>query len=298
MATGGGCSKDSGTRSSLLWEIERILKECKNKPQILLMENVPNLLSNSNNQVFTQWQETLEKLGYSNFYKVIQATEYGIPQTRNRVFMVSVLGNYVYYFPRKLGIKIGLYDILQEKVDRKYFLSRKMINVFTNDNLESGFPRLAQFRLVLKKQNINDISVTLTTKSGDRPHGCYILIPRDNTEINLEKILSESNLREVLDNSDLETNKELIGKRKIMISQKGTTDYKLQIRKITPLESFRLMGVKQDDYDKVRQNQKDNGLYHLMGDSIVTTVLMAIFGQLLDIDYEPKIEEVISDIID
>ena len=71
-------------------------------------------------------------------------------------------------------------------------------------------------------------------------------------------------------------------------------DYR--IRKLTPKECFRLQGVKDEDYDNVRKDQSDSSLYHLAGDSITTTVLMAIFGELLDIDYMPKIQEVERDI--
>lgn len=71
-------------------------------------------------------------------------------------------------------------------------------------------------------------------------------------------------------------------------------DYR--IRKLTPRECFRLQGVKDEDYDNVCKDQSDSGLYHLAGDSITTTVLMAIFGELLDIDYMPKIHEVEQEI--
>jgi DNA (cytosine-5)-methyltransferase 1 len=70
----------------------------------------------------------------------------------------------------------------------------------------------------------------------------------------------------------------------------------LKIRKLTPKEYFRLMGVKDEDYNNLIENQSNSSLYHLAGDSIVTTCLMAIFGELLGIDYKAKIKELVEDL--
>ena len=64
----------------------------------------------------------------------------------------------------------------------------------------------------------------------------------------------------------------------------------LRIRKLTPRECFRLMGLKDEDITKIMEHQTNASSYHLAGDSIVTTCLMAIFGELLDIDWKEKIE--------
>lgn len=95
---------DGGTRSGLLWEIKRILEELKEKdslPQILLMENVPMLISKNHIHNFKKWDNFLTSLGYKNYTECLNAKDYGIPQNRNRCFMVSVLGDYNYTFPRK-----------------------------------------------------------------------------------------------------------------------------------------------------------------------------------------------------
>lgn len=68
----------------------------------------------------------------------------------------------------------------------------------------------------------------------------------------------------------------------------------LRVRKLTEKECFRLMGVKDEDYEKIARNQSKSKLYHLAGDSIVTTCLMALFGQMLDVDWETKIREVLG----
>ena len=72
---------------------------------------------------------------------------------------------------------------------------------------------------------------------------------------------------------------------------------KYRIRKLTPRECFRLMGVKNNDFDKVAKNQSNSSLYHLAGDSIITTCLMALFGQMLDVDWKQKVNETIGEIV-
>lgn len=119
----GGMSKGTNTRSGLLWEVERLLDECKELPQILLMENVPQIISQQNIADFQGWQYKLEQLGYSNYVSLLNAKDYGIPQNRNRCFMVSILGKYYYKFPHKQELKLRLKDMLEDEVDEKYYLS-------------------------------------------------------------------------------------------------------------------------------------------------------------------------------
>ena len=100
---------DTTTRSGMLWEVERILCECKklgSLPEILLMENVPQVHGEGNVESFNKWQLKLEELGYKNYWKDLIATDYGIPQTRNRTFMVSILGDYNYTFPKPIPLKL------------------------------------------------------------------------------------------------------------------------------------------------------------------------------------------------
>lgn len=118
-----GMQKGTQTRSGLLWEVERILDECENLPQVLLMENVPQVIGKKNLKDFQSWRSKLEKLGYSNFVQLLNAKDYGVPQNRNRCFMVSILGNYSYQFPVKQELKVKLKDLLEENVDEKYFIS-------------------------------------------------------------------------------------------------------------------------------------------------------------------------------
>lgn len=134
---GAGMEKGTGTRSGLLWEVERILTECENKPQILLMENVTQVHGKKNKEHFEKWQLRLKEMGYSNYWNDMTAVDFGIPQTRNRTFMISILGNYNYNFPKKVPLKLRLKDLLESNVDEKYYLSDKMLAGMQNTNFES-----------------------------------------------------------------------------------------------------------------------------------------------------------------
>lgn len=87
-----GMKKESDTRSGLLWQVERLLNECDDLPQILLMKNVPQVHGKKNFDDFNSWIKFLESKGYSCFWKDLNAKNYGIPQNRKRCFMISVLG--------------------------------------------------------------------------------------------------------------------------------------------------------------------------------------------------------------
>ena len=286
LAGKGKGMSDTSTRSGMLWEVERILKECKelgNLPQILLMENVPQVHSEDNIKDFNKWQLRLEELGYKNYCQDLIATDYGIPQTRNRCFMVSILGEYNYTFPKPIPLKLKLKDILEENADEKYFLSDKMINFFKNNEIKqknkgNGF----KFNI----SNGNAITKTITTRSGSRMDDNFIVVPEISCDVG---VVAEP---KIVDDRDINING--ITLNDICPTQRATrnglkvlqTD--LRIRKLTPCEVFRLMGVKDEDYEKVKQNQSDSSLYHLAGDSIVVNVLMAIFGELFKINWEEK----------
>ena len=132
---GRGMTKGTGTRSGLLWEVERILNECGQElPQILVMENVPQVIGKNNIEDFKKWELYLESKGYSNYIKCLNSKHYGIPQNRNRCFMVSILGDAYYEFPRKTKLKLTLEDMLEENVDEKYFLSSERIDQISKWN--------------------------------------------------------------------------------------------------------------------------------------------------------------------
>lgn len=275
LAGKGKGMSNTSTRSGMLWEVERILKELKETnslPQILLMENVPQVHGIDNTPDFNKWQIELTKLGYKNYWEDLIATDYGIPQTRNRCFMVSILGDYNYTFPNPIPLKLKLKDMLEKNVDKKYFLSEKMLKCFINPS-ESGkkFGRDKQFLRNLKN---NQVAATITTLAGQRATDNFII----DDIIGTYQYAKSDNFMQGKDRLQLgkETSDTL------QTSQKeGVVYSNLKIRKLTPFECFALMGVKKEDYLKCAKNQSDSSLYHLAGDSIVVNVLMAIFKELL-----------------
>ena len=123
---GKGFEKGSGTRSGLLWECEKVIRA--KKPKYLLMENVKNLVSKKFKPGFEEWLKALEEIGYTNYYSVLNAKDFGIPQNRERVFCVSILGNHEpYIFPEKQELTIRLKDVLEDDVDKKYYLSEERV---------------------------------------------------------------------------------------------------------------------------------------------------------------------------
>ena len=120
---GRGMTKGSGTRSGLLWEVERLLNEVENLPQVLLMENVPQVHGKKNIDDFQDWIDFLESKGYSNFWKDLNAKEYGVAQNRNRTFMVSILGHAKYTFPEPIELNKVMKNYLEDEVDEKYYVN-------------------------------------------------------------------------------------------------------------------------------------------------------------------------------
>ena len=128
-----GGQEGSGTRSSLLWECRRAI--VTKKPKYLMMENVAALVSQKFISTFNQWQLELENYGYTNFSQVLNAKDYGVPQNRERIFMISILDcEESYYFPKKMKLTKRLKDVLEDNVDEKYYLSDKMLEGFMTHN--------------------------------------------------------------------------------------------------------------------------------------------------------------------
>lgn len=145
---GAGMEKGSGTRSGMLWEVERILDELGEElPQILLMENVPQVAGSKNKEHFDKWINFLEGKGYTNKYCMLNAKEVGypepIPQNRNRCFMISVLNPKCdIVFPEKTERKMVLKDLLEENVDEKYYLDSKQVDKIKSATFNSARHRI------------------------------------------------------------------------------------------------------------------------------------------------------------
>ena len=127
-----GLEEGSGTRSSLLWECAKAIEI--RKPKYMLMENVAALVSQKFIRYFHKWFNVLEGFGYSNYAKVMNAKDFGVPQNRERVFMVSILGEDSFEFPVEFPLEKMLKDVLEPEVDDKYVLSDKAIEGFLEHN--------------------------------------------------------------------------------------------------------------------------------------------------------------------
>lgn len=229
---GKGMAKGSGTRSGLLWEVERLLDECKELPQVLLMENVPQVIGQKNIEHFAKWQEKLESLGYKNKWQVLNAKDFGIPQNRERCFMVSILGDYYYEFPKPMKLEKRLKDLLENEVDGKYYLSDKKHNnrvielnlkqklcneliksgkVKENDIIRHSYSNSRMSDWEKRSVEFNDMSPTLDTRCD-----CLGVVVKEETACKEIKIQSNVKVRKYkVDNAKLcellRESKELLG---------------------------------------------------------------------------------------
>ena len=321
-----GMEKGKGTRSGLLWEVERLLKELgSNLPQVLVMENVPQVIKSNG---WFEWCFFLEKLGYKNYCQILCAKNYGIPQNRERAFMISVLGNYTYEFPKGFELKIRFRDMFESNIEEKYYLSDSKIKNISNwktyqDPLKN-----------IDKEKI--ICPTLTARGAGEEHSGMILI-NEEVEFKNEKeplyrklcnTLIEKDLLKQDDvilhsysnnrlNNGIENMKKTANKDRKMFPTLTTRSDRFgvvvnepkkdilqnkRIRKITPLECWRLMGFSDEDFYKAKealnnafkngQDKSNSQLYMQAGNSIVVSVLMAIFAKLLDLEYETIIKSI------
>ena len=138
---GKGAGIKEGTRSGLLYEVERLLivaNANKTLPKYLLLENVKNLVSKKFKADFDRWLDFLAALGYTNYWKILNAKDYGIPQHRERVFCVSIRGEHTpFVFPEKQELTIRLRDMIDEVVDEKYYLKESTIRSILTSTFNS-----------------------------------------------------------------------------------------------------------------------------------------------------------------
>lgn len=138
---GKGAGIKEGTRSGLLFEVERLLRVASEKgtlPKYLLLENVKNLVSKKFKTDFDKWLDFLAELGYTNYWKVLNAKDYGIPQNRERVFCVSIRGEHEpFVFPKPKELTIRLRDMIDEAVDERFYLKESTIRSILRSTFNS-----------------------------------------------------------------------------------------------------------------------------------------------------------------
>ena len=173
-----GFEEGAGTRSSLLWECKKAI-EAK-KPRFLMMENVKALVSAKFLPFLRQWQTWLHQQGYENFTQVLNASDFNVPQNRERVFMISILRtdsepNPSFYFPKKMKLERRIKDILEPNVDESFYLSDKALEYFCRVN--NGLNGSDESSCVGKVSNsqdgvvsgVNAIAPTLTAGHANQP---------------------------------------------------------------------------------------------------------------------------------
>lgn len=165
--------KGEGTRSGLLWEVERLLNENDILPQLLLMENVTQVHNGKNLDDFEKWIKYLENKGYSNFYRNLNSKYFGAAQNRDRCFMVSILGDYRFAFPKPRKLERTMNDYLEENVDEKYYInnekSKALIDELMKDKTLIGENQaVVMTNMVCKEKEPNaekkDIAHTLLSR--------------------------------------------------------------------------------------------------------------------------------------
>lgn len=273
-----GMSKGSGTRSGLLWEVERILKEIRDSngelPQILFMENVPQVHGKKNINDFEKWLGFLESLGYTNYWKDLNAKNYGVAQNRNRCFMFSLLGNYSYDFPQPIPLTKRIRDYLEGIVDDKFYVSDKALKGFAK-HAKKQKEKGNSFHAVVK--DVDDISSTIKARYYKDGSDCLIKVAGRINSSQDGKVVYTDGIALTLTSGHYNVPK--IAEPTI---RKSYESVKLQhsIRKLTPREDGRLMGVSDEDIDKMAAVSSNTQLYKQFGNSIVVDIMCAMFKNL------------------
>ena len=266
-----GGEEGSGTRSSLLWEVDKAIQQIK--PKYLLFENVPAIVCAKFSQMFNKWQKRLDGYGYTNFVQIMNAKDYGCPQNRRRLFMVSIL-NCVkpYYFPKPFTLEKNVSGLLERNVNEMYYLSESRVSDLLQRVVKNEDPELCQ---VLgwtrdKKGVVTDYHPVVVAN-------CVTANKRDNTQNYV--------LQQTLLNGDKEGNittpKQGHKHMGVLEVLKGGQKYLVMVRKLTERELYRIMDVDEKVIDKILSTSIPRSQHpKLAGNSIVISCLYHIFKNL------------------
>lgn len=291
------------------------------------MENVTQVIGTKNKSSFHKFMKRLEDLGYKNFVKVLNAKDFYIPQNRQRCFMVSILTKEdVFSFPNKMKLDYYLLDFLDKEVDEKYYLSDDKIIQIQNwkgfeNPLEDIDPNRVYSTLTTHcGKDSNGMQLVLVPENTKKGYaeakivdGVYINRPHQKRGV------VQKGMIQTIKTSCDDIGVVVIGGIGEKKSNNGTQWFlqdriynnniatsictsvnpyyltkHLRIRKLTPCECYKLMGFTQRDYERCAKIQSNATIYHQAGDSIVVTVLIAIFGKLLGLDYEKVIKNYVK----
>lgn len=297
-----GIAEGSGTASSLLWECRRAI-EIK-RPQFLLMENVKALVGKKFIHQFNKWIDELTSYNYSSQWAVLNSKQYGIPQNRERVFLVSILGDVEYEFPKPFSLDKRLRDVIEDNVDEKYYLSDKLITSLMKDcgGVKGMRPKVTESCGVGRSRNkqgkicdihLNDYTMCVHAQVGHSRLNMEVLVatPQVQQVGNIypdTENFKNRTMGRVYSPDGLSPTINCCGggdrEPKIICDD---TQRKFRIRKLTPRECFRLQGVRDSDIDKIQSWKDSKGKpisnsqqFKMAGNSITVDVLYYIFKNL------------------
>ena len=303
----------SKTRSGLFFDALRIIEEIQ--PRVAIAENVKNLVGKKFKPQFDIILDSLDKAGYNNYWQVLNAKDYGIPQNRERVFIVSIRKDIDngFEFPKAVPLQLRLKDMLDDEVDEKYYLSKEQIDRINNSNFMQEKKRLQEKDYVdtllardykdpkcvaVEPKRIGGLFDTETSKHQagsiwdkecisptiDTMQGGYRqpLVTIDdnvsNDEIKINVIGNHSP-----SGHDASRIVDENGLAPTVKENHGTVTATIQnyrIRKLTPKECWKLMGFDDEDFEKAEKVNSNTQLYKQAGNSIVVDVLENIFIEL------------------
>lgn len=254
------------TRSGLFFEALRIIEDVQ--PKIAIAENVKALVSKKFTAEFKIVLQSLNEAGYENYWAVLNARDYGIPQNRERVFIISIRKDvdHGFIFPEKFERELMLKDMLEQQVDDKYYINDRSIRLYFPTGYDPEIITHGNKAFI----DADEIVVINATK-----RGC--IEAREGDYVNLQFPASNTRRARVIKqcSGTLQTND---GNGVVL-----REDFGLTIRKFTPKEDMRLMGFDDHDCDVLRENEfSDSQIYKLAGNSIVVDVLEEIFVELLN----------------
>lgn len=276
------------TRGTLFYEFARVVKE--SQPKVFIYENVKGLVNHDGGNTFDIIKATFDELGYRYFYQVLNAKDYGMPQHRERIFVIGFKDQSVdFTFPEPINLEYTMQDFLEDFIDSKYYLKEKGVKFVTS----------SKNRLKRYTQINGDIALCQKANQQFNWHGDFVFELQAEKEFDEfifdvnqveEKYYLSDKVRDYVLNTgtknfrttiktDLEVARPLLQSMHKM-HRAGVDNYvthnKGRIRKLTPKECLRLMGFR-DDFEQV---VSDTQMYRQAGNSIVVDVLIALLKQM------------------
>jgi len=276
------------TRGTLFYDFARVVKE--SQPKVFIFENVKGLISHDKGNTFETIKATFDELGYKYFYQVLNSKAYGVPQHRNRIFVIGFKDNSIKFeFPKPIKLEFKMQDFLEDYAESKYYLKEKGVKFVTSSkNRKKRYTQINGDIAICQKANQQfNWYVDFVFESKENPEFDELIF--DVNEVEEKYYLLEKTKKYVLTEgtknfktsikTDLKIARPLLQFMHKM-HRAGVDNYvthnKGRIRKLTPKECLRLMGFR-DDF---RQEVSDTQMYRQAGNSIVVDVLIALLKQM------------------